>query len=227
MPEKHLRTIRSFVRREGRLTSAQERALDFLWPVYGIEFSDKTVDIAAIFGRSAPITLEIGFGNGASLTQMAAASPEQNFIGIEVHRPGVGNLLQQLEQVHLNNVRIICHDAVEVLEHMIPPGSLDRVQVFFPDPWPKKKHHKRRLIQSGFISLLASRIKPNGIFHLATDWENYAEQMLEVLTASPDFINTAPAGGYLSRPDFRPLTKFEQRGQRLGHGVWDLIFQRQ
>lgn len=226
MPEKHLRTIRSFVRREGRLTSAQERALETLWPIYGIEFSDKSLDFAAIFDRSAPITLEIGFGNGASLTQMTAASPEQNFIGIEVHRPGVGNLLQQLEQENLTNVRVICYDAVEVLQQMIPPTSLDRIQIFFPDPWPKKKHHKRRLIQSSFINLLATRIKPNGILHLATDWQNYAEQMLEVLTASSDFINTAPANDYLPRPDYRPLTKFEQRGQHLGHGVRDLIFQR-
>ena len=227
MPEKHLRTIRSFVRREGRLTTAQQRALETLWRVYGIEFSDNFLDLASIFGRSAPITLEIGFGNGTSLTQMAAASPEQNFIGIEVHRPGVGNLLQQLEHENLNNVRVICHDAVEVLQHMIPPGVLDRIQIFFPDPWPKKKHHKRRLIQPGFVNLLASCIKSNGVLHLATDWENYAEQMLEVLTASADFINTAAANNYLPRPDFRPQTKFEQRGQRLGHGVWDLIFQRQ
>ena len=227
MPKKQLRTIRSFVRREGRLTSAQQRALETLWPVYGIEFSDHFLDFDVIFGRSASITLEIGFGNGASLTQMAAASPEHNFIGIEVHRPGVGNLLLQLEQENLNNVRIICHDAVEVLKRMIPPESLNKIQIFFPDPWPKKKHHKRRLIQPDFINLLATRMKPESILHLATDWENYAEQMLEVLTTSPDFINTATVGDYLPRPDFRPLTKFEQRGQRLGHGVWDLIFQRQ
>ena len=227
MSEKYHRIIRSFVRREGRLTSAQQRALKTLWPVYGIEFTDNFLDFNAIFARSAPITLEIGFGNGTSLTQMAAASPEHNFIGIEVHRPGVGNLLLQLEQENLSNVRIICHDAVEVLQYMIPPASLDKIQIFFPDPWPKKKHHKRRLIQPTFISLLATRIKPDGTLHLATDWENYAEQMLEVLTASPDFVNTASVADYLPRPDFRPLTKFEQRGQRLGHGVWDLIFLRE
>lgn len=227
MPEKHLRTIRSFVRREGRLTLGQKRALETLWPAYGIEVSSEALDLATIFGQSAPITLEIGFGNGTSLAAMASLAAEKNFMGIEIHRPGVGNLLQQLHKMKLDNVRVICHDAVEILQQNIPLSSLDKVQIFFPDPWPKKRHHKRRLIQPEFVALLATRICSGGLLHLATDWENYAEHMLEVLLASPDFVNTVSVGDYLPRPDFRPQTKFEQRGQRLGHEVWDLIFQRQ
>ena len=227
MPEKHHRTIRSFVRREGRLTPAQQRALETLWPKYGVEYAPAPLDLASLFGRAAPVTLEIGFGNGASLAQMAAADPARDFLGIEVHRPGVGNLLRQLEQQELGNIRVICHDAVEVLEYMIPSGSLDRVQIFFPDPWPKKRHHKRRLIQPAFVARLASRLRQGGMLHLATDWENYAEHMLAVLNASRDFVNTADGGGFHPRPESRPLTKFEQRGQHLGHGVWDLIFRKQ
>lgn len=226
MTEKHRRRIRSFVRREGRLTPAQQRALETLWPAYGIEASSNLLDFADIFGRSAPLTLEIGFGNGASLAQMAAALPGRDFIGIEVHRPGVGKLLQRLEQENLQNVRLICHDAVEVLQQMLPAASLDRMQIFFPDPWPKKRHHKRRLIQPEFVDLLATGICSGGLLHLATDWENYAEHILEVLTDSADFFNTASTSTYLPRPDFRPLTKFERRGERLGHRVRDLIYQR-
>jgi tRNA (guanine-N7-)-methyltransferase len=219
---KHHRPIRSFVRREGRLTAGQQRALDTLWPRFGIEFSEKMLDLASIFGRSAPITLEIGFGNGESLATMAQAEPERDFLGIEVHRPGVGHLLQRIEALRLTNLRVMCHDAVEVLKHQIPPGSLDTVQIFFPDPWHKKRHHKRRIIQPAFVALLAARMRPGGVLHLATDWEDYAQHMLEVLEASPQLRNTA--SGFAPRPAHRPPTKFEERGQRLGHGVWDVVF---
>ncbi|OOG23977.1 tRNA (guanosine(46)-N7)-methyltransferase TrmB [Thioalkalivibrio denitrificans] len=216
------RPIRSFVRREGRLTPGQQRALETLWPRYGIDFSEEPLDLAAIFGRSAPVTLEIGFGNGESLAQMAEAAPERDFLGIEVHRPGVGRLLARIEALGLTNLRVMCHDAVEVLEHRIAPGCLDTVQIFFPDPWHKKRHHKRRLIQPAFVALLATRLRSGGTLHLATDWEDYARHMLDVLNASPEFRNTAD--GFAPRPPHRPLTKFEQRGQTRGHGVWDLIF---
>jgi tRNA (guanine-N7-)-methyltransferase len=220
-PKPH-RPIRSFVRREGRLTPGQKRALETLWPRFGIDYSEEPLDLAAIFGRPAPVTLEIGFGNGESLAAMAQAAPERDFIGIEVHRPGVGHLLQRIEALGLGNLRVMCHDAVEVLKHQIPPGSLDTVQIFFPDPWHKKRHHKRRLIQPVFVALLARCLRPGGTLHLATDWEDYARHMLEVLEASPDLRNTAQR--FSSRPHHRPLTRFEQRGQRLGHGVWDVIF---
>jgi tRNA (guanine-N7-)-methyltransferase len=218
------RPIRSFVRREGRLTAGQQRALDTLWPRFGIQYSDKPLDLVAIFGRSAPITLEIGFGNGDSLAQMAQAAPERDFIGIEVHRPGVGHLLARIEGLGLSNLRVMCHDAVEVLRHQIPPGSLDTVQIFFPDPWHKKRHHKRRIIQPEFVALLATHLRPGGTLHLATDWEDYAWHMLAVMQTSPAFRNTAD--GFAARPAHRPLTKFEQRGQRLGHGVWDILFKK-
>lgn len=222
--QKPHRPIRSYVRREGRLTAGQQRALETLWPRFGIEYSDKMLDLAAIFGRSAPITLEIGFGNGETLAQMADAAPERDFLGIEVHRPGVGHLLQRIEALGLSNLRVMCHDAVEVLRHQIPPGSLDTVQIFFPDPWHKKRHHKRRIIQPDFVALLATRIAPGGTLHLATDWEDYAGHMLEVMRGSAAFRNTA--ADFAPRPAHRPLTRFEQRGQRLGHGVWDVVFVR-
>jgi len=218
------RTVRSFVRRAGRITPGQQRALDTLWPRYGLEFEPQVADPAAWFGNTRPLTLEIGFGNGDSLLEIARTNPERNFLGIEVHRPGVGKLLMSLEQAGIGNVRIICHDAVEVLRQQIPDGSLDRVLVFFPDPWPKKRHHKRRLIQPEFVSLLARKLRRGGRLHMATDWENYAEQMLEVMQASPEFENARAGGGFSQRPPDRPLTKFEQRGQRLGHGTWDLVF---
>ncbi len=220
------RTIRSFVRREGRLTAGQQRALNELWPHFGIDIEAKKLDLATIFGRSVPIVLEIGFGNGASLATMAAAAPEKDFIGIEVHRPGVGHLLQLIEEQALSNLRVISDDAVEVLKKTIPDASLDTLLLLFPDPWHKKRHHKRRIVQPGFISLLAQKIKPGGTLHMATDWQNYAEHMLAVMKASPDFRNLSADGGYLPRPDYRPLTKFEQRGQRLGHEVYDLIYRR-
>lgn len=179
-----------------------------------------------MFGRDAPRVLEIGFGMGQSLVAMAAAAPATDFIGIEVHRPGVGKLLHSMAEQGVENIRIYCHDAVEVLRDCIPPASLDTIQIFFPDPWHKKRHHKRRLIQPAFAERLAAHLKPGGILHLATDWENYAEQMLEVLSATPGLENTAGAGDYSPRPESRPLTKFEARGERLGHGVRDLLFRR-
>lgn len=220
-----LRHVRSFVRREGRITQSQQRALDELLPRFGVPL-DGMLDLDALFGRSAPRTLEIGFGNGVSLAQMAAIAPEQDFLGIEVHRPGVGHLLLEIERHALGNVRVICADAVEILEKQIPPASLDRVLLFFPDPWPKTRHHKRRILQPAFVALIHERLKPGGVFHMATDWQHYAEQMLEVMEAASGFTNSAGRGHYAPKPDYRPETKFERRGLRLGHGVWDLVFAR-
>ncbi|MFU8763616.1 MAG: tRNA (guanosine(46)-N7)-methyltransferase TrmB [Haliea sp.] len=220
------RPIRSYVLRMGRLTDGQQRAFDEHWPRFGLSHGDGPLDYAAVFGRDAPRVLEIGFGMGQSLVAMAAAAPATDFIGIEVHRPGVGKLLHSMEVEGVSNIRIYCHDAVEVLRDCIPPASLDTIQIFFPDPWHKKRHHKRRLIQPAFAEQLVAYLKPGGILHLATDWENYAEQMLDVLSATPGLENTAGAGNYAPRPESRPLTKFEQRGERLGHGVWDLLFRR-
>lgn len=222
--DQHRRRIRSFVRREGRLTPGQQRALDELWPQFGLSV-DRDLDLAAVFGRCAPVILEIGFGNGASLAEMAENEPETDFIGIEVHRPGVGHLLMELERRGLHNVRVFCHDAVEVLQQKIPDHSLDRVLLFFPDPWPKTKHHKRRILQPDFVSLLARKLKHGGRFHMATDWQPYAEHMLEVMEAAANFGNCSRQGQYSDRPAYRPVTKFEQRGQKLGHGVWDLVYQ--
>lgn len=223
-PPPHHRPIRSFVRREGRLTVGQQRALELLWPRFGLEFTPEPLDLEALFGRRAPVTLEIGFGNGESLARMAADDPERDFIGVEVHRPGVGHLLQQVEDRGLTNVRVACHDAVEMLNRQVPPGGLDRIQIYFPDPWPKKRHHKRRLVQPDFVDLLATRLREGGILHLATDWEDYARHMLEVMQQAGAFTNQAADGGFSPRPSYRPLTKFEQRGQRLGHDVWDLVY---
>lgn len=220
------RPIRSYVLRMGRLTDGQQRAFDDHWPRFGLAHSDGLLDYAAVFGRDAPRVLEIGFGMGQSLVTMAAAAPGTDFIGIEVHRPGVGKLLHSMAAEGVENIRIYCHDAVEVLRDCIPPASLDTIQIFFPDPWHKKRHHKRRLIQPAFAAQLVEFLKPGGILHLATDWENYAEQMLEVLSGTPGLENTAGAGNFAPRPESRPLTKFEQRGERLGHGVWDLLFRR-
>lgn len=220
----HLRGVRSFVLRAGRTTTAQQQALDALGPRFCITYRNAPLDLDAAFGRAAPKILEIGFGMGETTAKIAAAHPQHDYLGIEVHPPGVGALLRLIEQGALTNVRIIQHDAVEVLEHMVPAQSLDSVHVFFPDPWPKKRHHKRRLIQPPFVALIASKLKPGGIIHLATDWKEYAEQMLEVLSGEPDLTNTAQ--GFAERPASRPATKFEQRGLRLGHGVWDVIFTR-
>jgi len=221
-----LRKIRSFVRREGRLTRGQERGLAILWPQYGLEHDTGLFDLDNIFGRSAPRVLEIGFGNGASLAQTAAEHPELDFLGIEVHRPGVGNLLQVIEREGLTNLRVMQEDAVEILRTQIPLASLDKVQLFFPDPWHKKKHHKRRIVQPEFVSMVKDRLKKGGIFHMATDWQHYAEHMLEVMSAAEGFTNTSETADYVPRPKSRPLTKFEQRGHRLGHGVWDLVFRK-
>ncbi len=219
------RRIRSFVRREGRLTAGQQRALDELWPRFGLETGTR-LDLDAVFGRHAPRILEIGFGNGAALAAMAEHQPECDFIGIEVHRPGVGRLLQELERRGLKNVRIFREDAVPVLRDCIPDSSLARLLLFFPDPWHKKRHHKRRIVQPDFLGLVARKLVPGGILHMATDWENYAEHMLAAGDASPAFRNCAGTGHFATRPEYRPVTKFEQRGQRLGHGVWDLMFER-
>ena len=218
------RGIRSFVVRAGRMGPGQVRALADLGPRLVLPFGPSTLDAAAVFGRRAPLTLEIGFGMGDATAQIAAASPERDFVGIEVHAPGVGALLRQIGERGLSNLRLIQHDAVEVLERMISPGQLAGAHLFFPDPWHKKRHHKRRLVQPPFVRLLASRIAPGGVLHCATDWEPYAQQMLEVLTAEPALRNTAE--GFVSRPAYRPLTKFERRGLRLGHGVRDLLFTR-
>jgi tRNA (guanine-N7-)-methyltransferase len=216
--------IRSYVLRQGRLSQAQGRAHDELMPVFGIPYSPLPLDLEALFGRSAPHILEIGFGMGETTAAIAAVHPQNDYLGIEVHTPGVGALLKQLGAQGLHNVRVIQHDAVEVLRDMITPNALDGIHIFFPDPWPKKRHHKRRLVQPALAALLASRLKPGGYLHLATDWEEYAEQMVAVLEAEPLLTNTAAR--YAPRPDYRPQTKFEARGLRLGHGVWDVVFRR-
>ena len=225
----HPRTVRSFVRRAGRTTRGQARALAELGPRFVLPYTAQPLQPASVFGRRAPLILEIGFGMGEATAQIARSRPEEDFLGCEVHEPGVGALLKRIGELGLTNLRIVQHDAVEVLQHMIAPDQLDGVHIFFPDPWPKKRHHKRRLIQPPFVALLASRLKPGGYLHCATDWQPYAEQMLAVLSAEPRLVNASPdpgLGGYAPRPDYRPPTKFEQRGLRLGHGVWDLIFRR-
>jgi tRNA (guanine-N7-)-methyltransferase len=219
------RGIRSYVLRAGRITPAQKRALDELLPRFGIPYSPAAIDFDRVFGRTAPRVLEIGFGNGDTLVELAAESPERDFIGAEVHPPGVGHCLLAVESRGLANVRVIVHDAVEVLAHQVAPASLDEVLLYFPDPWPKKRHHKRRIVQPAFAALVADRLKPGGRFKLATDWEPYAAWMLEVLDASPGFANAAAGGGCVDRPQ-RSATRFERRGQRLGHRVFDLEFVR-
>ncbi|HEX4797700.1 MAG TPA: tRNA (guanosine(46)-N7)-methyltransferase TrmB [Burkholderiales bacterium] len=218
------RPIRSFVLRQGRISNAQRRAHADLLPVYGVPFSPAALDLDRVFGRAAPRIFEIGFGMGETTATIAQQHPEKDFLGVEVHTPGVGSLLKRIAELHLKNVRVIQHDAVEVLRHMIPPAALDGVHIFFPDPWPKKRHHKRRLIQPTFLALLASRMKREATVHACTDWEDYAQQMLEVLSAEPSLENTAT--GYADRPDTRPETKFERRGIKLGHRVWDLVFRK-
>ncbi len=221
------RTIKSFVLREGRLTAGQQRALDELMPRFGLPEGDSLLSFTEMFGNEHPITLEIGFGNGESLASMAEAAPELNFIGVEVHRPGVGHLLHLIEQKGLSNVRVANADAVELLKQRIPAASLARLLLFFADPWHKSRHHKRRIVQTGFADLVASRLQPGGLWHLATDWENYAEHMRAVLEAHPAFVNAvAPNACTPERPAWRPETKFERRGQRLGHGVWDMLYLR-
>jgi len=218
------RPIRSFVLRQGRFSPAQRRAHSELLPRFGIAFSPTPVDLPAVFGRSAPKILEVGSGMGETTAAIAQAMPECDFLAIEVHAPGVGSLLKQVESLGLTNVRVVQRDAVEVVEHMIAPGALAGVHVFFPDPWPKKRHHKRRLLQPAFAHALAMRLVPGGYLHVATDWENYASAILATLDAEPLLENTAR--DYAPRPDYRPPTKFERRGIRLGHDVWDIVFRR-
>ena len=220
----HRRRIRSFVTRAGRVSTGQRRAMDELGPRFVVPFAPQQPDWNSVFGREAPRVLEIGFGMGATTAEIAAHRPGDDFLGVEVHEPGVGALLKLMGEQGLTNIRIVQHDAVEVLEQMIAPDSLDGVHIFFPDPWHKARHHKRRLIQPNFVALLASRLKPGAYLHCATDWQNYAEQMLEVLSAEQALQNTVD--GYAPRPEYRPVTKFERRGLRLGHGVWDLVFKK-
>ncbi|HEY1611336.1 MAG TPA: tRNA (guanosine(46)-N7)-methyltransferase TrmB [Paraburkholderia sp.] len=220
----HPRRIRSFVTRAGRVSTGQRRALDELGPRFVVPYTADEADWDTVFGRRAPRILEIGFGMGATTAEIAALRPDDDFLGVEVHEPGVGALLKLVGEQNLTNIRIIQHDAVEVLEHMIAPASLDGVHIFFPDPWHKARHHKRRLIQPRFAALLATRLRAGGYVHCATDWQPYAEQMLEVLSAEPALENTAQ--DYAPRPAYRPVTKFERRGLALGHGVWDLVFRR-
>jgi tRNA (guanine-N7-)-methyltransferase len=218
--------IPSFIRRQGRVTPGQQLALDNYWVKYCLD-PKVDYDFSKVFGRDAPLVVEIGFGNGESLAKMAAANPDTNYIGIEVHRPGVGHLMMLLDKQGLNNVRIYSHDAIEIIEYKIADNSLAGLHLFFPDPWPKKKHHKRRIVRPDFVELLVRKLKAGGYFHAATDWQNYAEAMLAILSASPGLTNISPTGDYCERPEYRPLTKFEQRGIRLGHGVWDLIFRKE
>ena len=218
------RPIRSYVLRQGRVSNAQQRSLDTLLPRFGIPYSGEPLDLATVYGRNAPRILEIGFGMGETTAAIAEAHPENDYFAIEVHTPGAGSLLKLIGEKNLSNIRIIQHDAVEVLQHMIPDGSLDGVHIFFPDPWHKARHKKRRLIQGPLVALLAHKLKPGAYIHVATDWQDYAEQVLAVLNAEPMLKNTA--ADYAPRPAYRPLTKFEQRGLRLGHGVWDLLFER-
>lgn len=223
----HIRRIKSYVLREGRLTTGQERAIKELWPVWGVEYQEALINPAVLFNRdNAPLTVEIGFGMGKSLVEMAGNAPERNFIGIEVHTPGIGACLADIRDHEITNLRIVHHDAVEVFNNMIPDCSVDTLQLYFPDPWHKARHHKRRIVKQEFLDMVIPKLKQGGVIHMATDWENYAEQMLEVLSGDARLENMSADGTYVPRPDFRPLTKFELRGQRLGHGVWDLMFRK-
>lgn len=223
------RRIRSFVLRQGRLTKGQERALETGWPSYGVDYRQTMLDLSQLFGRGdSKKILEIGFGMGDATAQIAQTLPDSDFLAVEVHTPGVGSLLKLIQEQALTNIRIVQHDAVEVLQNMLPDASLDGVHIFFPDPWHKKRHHKRRLIQAEFVKLLCSKLKIGGYLHVATDWQEYAEWVLEVLHAEPQLQNMAAkeSNGYAEKPEYRPLTKFENRGLKLGHGVWDLVFTR-
>jgi len=220
------REIKSFVLRQGRLTAAQQHALDNHWPEYGIEYSDQVLSFNELFGNDNDVIVEIGFGNGESLLQQAVKQPEYNFIGIEVHGPGVGHLIHHAHSEGLQNLKVIRHDAVEVLKRQIADHSIIRLQLFFPDPWQKKRHHKRRIINPDFITLVHTKLKSNGMFHMATDWQHYAEQMLEQMDKSECFQNTAGVGHFSPDKGWRCETKFERRGIKLGHGVWDLIYRK-
>lgn len=218
--------VKSFVKREGRLTKAQGKALEEQWPTMGLNVEQGMLDLDNIFGRSAPRVLEIGFGMGKSLVDMASRSPDTDFIGVEVHRPGIGACLADAAEASLHNLRVFEHDAVEVLATCISDGSIDRLQLFFPDPWHKTRHHKRRIVQDDFVQKIRSKLTIGGEFHMATDWEPYAQFMIDVMQQASGFENSAINGVYVPRPDYRPITKFEVRGQKLGHGVWDIIYKR-
>jgi tRNA (guanine-N7-)-methyltransferase len=220
------RPIRSFVLRAGRVTAAQERALKDLWPTFGLDFIGAPIDLDAVFGRSAPRCLEIGFGAGEVIGTLAERHPHIDYLGVEVHRSGVGRLLLRADQEKIANLRVLCHDAVEVLTTAIADQSFDSILIFFPDPWHKKRHHKRRLIDARFVEILADKLRPRGVLRLATDWQAYAEQMLAVCNASTRLSSQSSDGGYVARPEFRPPTRFERRGARLGHGVWDLAYEK-
>jgi tRNA (guanine-N7-)-methyltransferase len=224
----YISKVKSFVKREGRLTNAQARAIEENWPTKGLTIEQGMLNFDEVFGRSAPTILEIGFGMGKSLVEMAAAAPENNFIGIEVHRPGVGACLADAQEAGVENLRVFEHDAVEVLAQSVADNSLHRLQLYFPDPWHKTRHHKRRIVQPDFVQKIRSKLAIGGTFHMATDWEPYAEHMIEVMTQAEGFENTSSEGavGFVPRPEYRPITKFEVRGQKLGHGVWDIIFKR-
>jgi tRNA (guanine-N7-)-methyltransferase len=219
-----LRRIKSYVLREGRLTSSQARAMKELYPNFGLQHQQQLLNFDEVFGRTAPCFLDIGFGTGTSMIHMAELHPEHNLLGVEVHGPGVGSLLLQVEKNNFSNVRVIYFDVMDVLKNMIPDESLTGVFLFFPDPWHKRKHHKRRLVQENFIQLLRTKLIPGGFFHMATDWQHYAQHMMKKMNVADGFTNKAGENHYSERPEYRPITKFEQRGQRLGHGVWDLIF---
>lgn len=217
------RRVRSFVLRQGRITPAQFQAFEAHWSRFGLDYTDQRLDLDSLFARPAPVVLEIGFGNGEQLLHATVNEPERNFIGIEVHRPGVGRLMNGLAEANVDNIRLSNHDAVEVIDRQLGPESLDEVRIYFPDPWPKKRHHKRRLIQADFVALLGTRVRPGGLLHLATDWAEYAEHMLEVVDSSSQWRNRAGLGAYSETPAWRINTHFEKRGLRLGHGVWDLL----
>ncbi len=221
------RSIRSFVIRGGRMTASQQKAFDSLWPTQGLSADNGLIEPQSLFGRAAPLVLEIGFGMGASLAEMAQNARDMDFIGVEVHKPGIGALLREAELHSLTNLRVYWEDANRVINECLGDASLDRIQLFFPDPWHKKRHNKRRLVQLEFVQRLRTKLKPGGVFHMATDWEPYAEHMIDVMEAAEGYRNLAGIGQYSIRPDYRPITKFEKRGERLGHGVWDLLYERE
>ena len=225
-PEYREKSIRSYVVRAGRMTEAQRNAFDVSWPIYGLKLADGTINTDAVFGRTGQKVLEIGFGMGTSLIEMALANPDTDFIGIEVHPPGVGTLMNSARLESLSNLRVYLADANDVLDECFDTQSIDRLQLYFPDPWHKKKHNKRRIVQSAFIQQVRTKLRPGGILHMATDWQHYAEQMMETLSEAEGFENCAGAGEYSERPSYRPITKFEKRGERLGHGIWDLVFKK-
>ena len=222
----HPRTIKSYVVRSGRMTPGQEKAYEASWSLYGVEANEQVLDYEKLFGRQAPVIVEIGFGMGDSLIEMATEHPDNDYLGIEVHKPGVGRLLSKISERALTNLRVMQFDAVEVLKNQIPDESLSAVYLFFPDPWHKKRHHKHRIVQDDFIQLIRKKLQLSGQFHMATDWEHYAIQMLDSMKKAPGFKNCAQDGEYIPRPDYRPVTKFERRGERLGHGVWDILFEK-